>query len=75
MVRNFVPWRTLNGTVGLYDRVHGKLYTDANGGTFGWGAVAGTTVSGMAQYATEAEVQTMIADALAGITNVSGVAM
>ena len=34
LVRDFVPVRTVTGLVGLFDKVHNKLYTDANGGEF-----------------------------------------
>ena len=34
LVRDFVPVRTVTGSVGLFDKVHNKLYTDANGGEF-----------------------------------------
>lgn len=34
LIRDFVPVRTVTGLVGLFDKVHNKLYTDANGGEF-----------------------------------------
>lgn len=42
LVRDFVPCRNLSGTLGMYDLVNNKFYTNAGSGTFSIGAV-GTT--------------------------------
>ena len=48
VMRDFVPYRTVDGTLGLWDDVEGKFYPNQGTGVFTWGGLAydrqGTTL-------------------------------
>ncbi len=48
VMRDFVPYRTVDGTLGLWDDVEGKFYPNQGSGVFTWGGLAydrqGTTL-------------------------------